>query len=249
MRRIYIAMIILVGVLTACDKQDIGSFSDRSEIYFEKFYTNAIHPGTEQADSTVASFFFYPDGTPDIEAALTVLYSGIPLTEDGHFQLRVIDSLTTASPEEYTIDPEYIFHAGGTVDSVNKDIRDVIKIKIHRSQRISDGTDVFLFLEMVPNDRLVWGQIERIRARICITTVAVRPGWWTDEVTNNLLGRYSQKKYKYFLNHIDKEARMNADLIKEHPDEAIQLTLQYKEWLMKQNPLLEDEYGVIKVVL
>lgn len=248
MKKKYQLAVLLAIVFSACQTLEVEVFNDRSEIFFEKFFMNAVYPGTEQADSTVASFFFHPDGTKDIEAELTVLYSGLSLTSDREFQLRVVDHMTTAAPEEYTLDPGYVFHAQGSVDSVHKDIRDVIKIKIHHSQRFTDGDDAVLCVEIVPNELLAWGQVERVRARIYITAQAAQPEWWTAEVTNNLLGRYSQKKYKYFLNEVDKEARMNAELISEHPDEAIRLVLQFKEWLMNQNPLPEDEYGVISVV-
>lgn len=247
--RKFIVLLLGVCILGACDEKKIPLFEGRNEIFFEKFFMDAIYPGTEAADSTVTSFFFYPDGTKDIEAPLTILCSGIPLTEDVKFQLKVVESGTTALPEEYTIDPEYIFHAEGTIDSVKNDIRDVIKIKIHHSQRLEDIDGASLLLEIVPNENVAWGQIERIRAKIFITTTAAQPVWWDAEVTNNLLGRYSQTKYKLFLNEVDRQAEMNAELIKEHPDQAIKLVLEFKSWLMKQVPLLEDEYGLITVAL
>lgn len=249
MRKIYNLLLLCIAGIWSCDEKQIPVFEDQCEIYFEKFFMDAVYPGTEAADSTIASFFFYPEGTQDIEVPLTVLYSGIPLTKDAGFQLKMVENGTTALPEEYTIDPEYIFHAKGTIDSVNNDVRDVIKIKIHHSPRLEDIDGANLTLEIVPNEKLAWGQIERIRARIFITTKAAQPEWWDDEVTNNLLGRYSQTKFKLFLNEIDKKAEMNGALIQEHPDRAIQLVLEFKSWLMKQSPLLEDEYGVITVAL
>ena len=251
MRNRYLILWIFITVLWACDERETLVFADRSEIYFDKFFMNAISPGTEAADSTIASFFFYPDGTKDIEAPLTVLYSGIPLTEDCDFQLKVIDEATTALPEEYTIDPVFTFHADTAItwDKEHNDIRDVIKIKIHYSERMKTMDGVTLTLEIVPNEKLVWGQIERIRAKIFITIQAAQPEWWDEEVEANLLGRYSQDKYKYFLNHIDKQAEMSTELIREHPDRAIQLTLEFKAWLAEQSPALKDEYGVITVAL
>lgn len=244
-------IILLLGLCIwgACDERETPVFEGRNEIFFEKFFMDAVYPGTEAADSTIASFFFYPDGTKDIEAPLTVLYSGLPLTEDIRFQLKVVENGTTALPEEYTINPEYIFHAKGTVDSVHNDIRDVIKIKIHHHPRMETMDGVTLMLEIIPNENVGWGQVERIRAKLFITMAAAQPEWWDKEVTDNLLGRYSQTKFKLFLNHVDREAEMNAALIREHPDQAIEMVLEFKDWLMKQKPLLEDEYGVITVAL
>ena len=87
------------------------------------------------------------------------------------------------------------------------------------------------------------GQIERTRAKLILTTATAQPAWWDDEVADNLLGEYSAKKYKLFLNEIDKKAEMNETLISEHPDRAIQLTLEFKNWLLKQNPVILDEDG------
>ena len=251
MRNIYLTLLILIAALWSCDERETMVFTDRNEICFDKFYMAAVSPGTESADSTVASFFFYPDGTSDIEAPLTVLYSGLPLTEDCNFRLKVVEEATTALPEEYTIDPFYTFHADTAItwDKTHNDLRDVIKIKIHRSQRIAEVEGICLVLEIVPDGKLAWGQIERIRAKIYITTQAAQPEWWDEEVVKSLLGRYSQSKYKYFLNNVDKQAEMSAELIQDHPDRAIQLTLEFKDWLTKQSPLLEDENGIITVAL
>ena len=64
MKKLYTVLVVLfVVVFGACDEREIEIFTDENEIYFEKFYMNEVYPGLAQADSTVASFFFYPDGT------------------------------------------------------------------------------------------------------------------------------------------------------------------------------------------
>lgn len=242
-KRYIILMLLLTVAFGSCDRREIEIFADGNEIYFEKFYINEVYPGLAQADSTIASFFFYPDGVQDIEAPLTLLLSGDTLKEDQAFQLRVIEKETTANPDEYTMDPEYIFHAN-TVSKDSNDVRDVIKIKFHRSDRLeSMPNGVTLVVEIVPNENLKLGQIERTRAKLILTTATAQPAWWDDEVADNLLGEYSAKKYKLFLNEIDKKAEMNETLISEHPDRAIQLTLEFKNWLLKQNPVILDEDG------
>lgn len=238
-----IFMLLLVVAFGACDRREIEIFTDKNEIYFEKFYIDEVYPGLAQADSTVASFFFYPDGTKDIEAALTVLLSGDTLKENREFQLKVVEEETTANPEEYTIDPAYVFHTN-TVNKDSNDVRDVIKIKFHRSDRIeSMPNGVTLVVEIIPNEYLKLGQIERIRAKLILTTATAWPTWWNKEVEDNLLGDYSVKKYKLFLNEIDKKAEMSEELIAEHPDRAIQLTLEFKNWLLNQDPMILDEDG------
>ena len=243
MKKNILLILLLTVILGACDKREIEIFTDGNEIYFEKFYIDEVYPGLAQADSTVASFFFYPDETQDIEASLTLLLSGDTLKEDQKFQLKVVEEETTANPDEYTIDPEYIFHAN-TISKDSNDIRDVIDIKFHRSDRLeSMPAGVTLVVEIVPNENLKLGQIERTRAKIILTTATIRPSWWGDEVTDNLLGEYSGTKYKLFLNEIDKNAEMSEELIQKRPDRAIQLTLEFKNWLLQQDPVIMDEDG------
>ena len=232
MKKLYIVLVVLfVVVLGACDEREIEIFTDENEIYFEKFYMNEVYPGLAQADSTVASFFFYPDGT----------LSGDSLKEDQMFRLKVVEEETTAHADEYTIDPEYTFHAN-TISKDSNDIRDVIYIKFHRSARLETMENgVTLVVEIIPNENLKLGQVERTRAKLILTTATAKPTWWNDEVTSNLLGDYSTKKYKLFLNEIDKKAEMSEELIREHPDKAIQLTLEFKNWLLRQNPVILDE--------
>ena len=87
-------MLLLTVAFGSCDRREIEIFADGNEIYFEKFYINEVYPGLAQADSTIASFFFYPDGVQDIEAPLTLLLSGDTLKEDQAFQLRVIENFS-----------------------------------------------------------------------------------------------------------------------------------------------------------
>ena len=95
----------------SCNEDEIKIFDGQSQLYFDKFYMNALRPGTEGADSTVMSFFFYPYGTQTIEAEVVVNYSGLPLTDDIAFSLKVIEEGTTANKDEYDLDDQYIFHA------------------------------------------------------------------------------------------------------------------------------------------
>ena len=75
--------------LAACNKDDIQVFSAKNQIYFDKFYMNALAPGNEEADTTRASFFFYPDGTQEIKVNLVVQLSGMTLTSDLTFGLKL----------------------------------------------------------------------------------------------------------------------------------------------------------------
>lgn len=249
MRKILLlSLILFTTVFQSCEEKDIDVFSDKNEIYFDKFYINEFAPGTMQADSTVESFFFYPTNAVDINAKLLVCLSGKLLTEDISFKLKVVDEETTATPDEYTIDDEYIFHAN-TVKEGDSRITDVIKVKLHRSDRLKDLEEgVRLVVELVENENVGLGQHERRKAVIIMTEKTAKPLWWDNEVDKYLLGKYSQKKYKLFLDNVPSAEKLDADMIKDYPDDARKIALEFKAWLMKQDPLIIDEDGSIMKV-
>lgn len=238
-----VAVLFFLVLLGGCEEKEIDLFNGKQQLFFEKFFIDEQYPGTQQADSTVASFFFYPDGTRDIEARLAVLFSGKLPEQDIPFRLKVVEELTTASPDEYTLAPEYVFHAA-VFEAGDVEVRDHISIQFHRSARLENLTEgVRLVVEIIRDDLVDWGQFERVRAAIILTTKTAQPTWWNAEVTDNLLGRYSEKKYRLFLNNVDTKAEMSEELIKKNPDRAIQLTMQFKIWLNQQYPAVVDEDG------
>lgn len=242
--RLLLCMTFL-SCLFSCSKESIEIFDAKPEVYFEKFYINAVYPGVETADSTLVSFFFYPDDTKSVTASLVVNLSGEALTSDLHFGLRVVEEETTASPDEYELEDSYTFHVDAELLDTTR-IQDIIKIKLNRSDRLKDMPDgVKLVVELVPNETVGLGQTERIRAKIILTTSTIQPDWWQKggEVEKYLLGDYSVKKYWYFLNYIDREAQMSMELIEKHPDQAISLALKFKAWLAEQNPAIKEDNG------
>lgn len=237
-KSIYLSFLLFL--FWACEEEKIFTFADRPEVFFDKFYMNAIYPGTEGADSTVISFFHYPDGTQDIEIPLVVCLSGNLLTEDLTFGLKAVTEGSTGEEgKEFTLDPSYTFKST-TVGEDAVDIRDTIYLKLHRTAKM-DVAPVRIIVELVPGEKLALGQWERRRAIIVVSTQVSQPEWWNSEVTNYLLGKYSEKKFKLFMNEIDKKGEMGKELIAESPDRAIQLVLQFKEWLLEQNPRIYDD--------
>lgn len=233
----------IVGFLSiflfACSEEDVEVFKDRPEVYFDKFFIDESYPGTSTADSTVVSFFFYPDGTNDATVDLFVHLSGEMLTSDLHYGLKVVEEETTAVPDEYTIASPCTFHAGNLIDTV--------KVKLHRSDRLESLPDgVKLVVELVPGETMGVGQIERRRAKVILTTAVRMPDWWNSAAI--LLGKYSPEKYKLFLNHADMEAQVNARFIQENPDKMILLVLKFKKWLSEQNPAIRELDGSLMTV-
>lgn len=233
----------VIPMLTACSEEDLMYFGDEHHIYFEKFYKDAVAPGKERADSTLASFFFYTDDVNELEAKVVVNMTGRLLEKDEKFQLKVVPEMTTATPDEYKLDDFYTFRAHNVSEGATNQ-SDTIGIKMLRSARLKDlPHGVKLTVELVPMGELKLGQTERTRAVIILTRDAVKPVWWDVDVEHNLFGYYSSRKYKLFLLYIDPGATLNADMLKNQTWKAIALVQKFKAWLAEHPDQAVEEDG------
>lgn len=239
----FIGMFAMLLTVCSCSENELMVFGDEHHIYFDKFYKDAAAPGKETADSTLASFFFENDDVNEIDAKLVVHITGKLLDQDRKFALKVVPELTTANPDEYRLADSYVFRANN-VSADAKNQSDTIAIKMLRSGRLKDMTHgVRLCVELVPMGDLQLGQTERTRAVINLTRDAIKPEWWDEEVTTLLLGKYSSKKYKLFLENIDPDATLNADMLKNQPYKAIELVRRFKRWLTENPTKAREENG------
>ena len=198
--------------------------------------------GTAKADSTDVTFFFAKPTDDHVMAEIVVALAGRPLTKDLHFGLKVVKDMTTATPDEYVLENSYTFRARPIPAGASL-ILDTIQIRMNRSARLNDLEEgIRLVVEIVPSDELQVGQFERSKAVIHLTKDAVKPEWWTLEVSAGLLGNYSSLKYKTFLENIPGAYSLDGNMIKSAPDEAIKLVKLFKQWLA-ENPT-EDENGL-----
>ena len=241
MKRCVLLLAVIGAILfSACNEQDIEPFGDCHEVYFLTYFTDEKAPGTAKADSTDVTFFFAKPTDDHVLAELIVVLAGRPITEDLHFGLKVVDEMTTANPDEYTLEDVYTFHARPIPENADM-IQDTIQIRMNKSQRLDDLKDgVRLVLEIVPVEDVHVGQFERSRAVIHLTKDAVRPLWWTGEVGAYLLGSYSSLKYKTFLENVPGAYDLDGAMIENHPDEALKLVRAFKSWL-SENPIYDTE--------
>ena len=188
------------------------------------------------------TFFFAKPTDDHVMAEIVVALAGRPLTKDLHFGLKVVKDMTTATPDEYVLENSYTFRARPIPAGASL-ILDTIQIRMNRSARLNDLEEgIRLVVEIVPSDELQVGQFERSKAVIHLTKDAVKPEWWTLEVSAGLLGNYSSLKYKTFLENIPGAYSLDGNMIKSAPDEAIKLVKLFKQWLA-ENPT-EDENGL-----
>lgn len=233
-------MLAAILAVTSCQEKDIEVFGEEHILYFDKFWTDADYPGTEKADSTNVTFFFVDEDQNQTYADLIVVLAGRKPAQNLDFKLRVVPELTTAQPDEYTLSDRYTFR-NRPIAPEAKQIQDTIRIQINRSKRLETLEQGFrLVLEMVPDGNVSLGQKERIRSIIHVTKNPVKPNWWNKEIEVTLLGTYTAKKYKLFLDYVEGAELLNEMMIKERPDEARRLVLTFKQWLVN-NPTTEED--------
>lgn len=239
-RKLTLLIAVIGGFLmTACEEQDIMVFGEERMVYFEKFWRDAI-AGTETADSTLTTFYFNHPTDMHQQADLIVVLAGRKLEQDAHFRLRVVDELTTARPEDYTLEDEYTFRALPVPDNATS-MQDTIHIQFNRTSHLDELEDGYrLVLEIEPTDELKVGQYERSRAIIWVSKEPVRPLWWNEEVETYLLGKYSPLKYKLFLENVEGADGLNEQVIEEQPDLARKLAMKFKQWLI-ENPTYDED--------
>ena len=248
MKKILLFAISIV-VFFSCEQKDIMVFSDINRIYFEKFFINELAPGRAEADSTVNSFFFYPESQTSIDVIFNVLLSGLKLEKDQEFQLKVVEEYTTAKPEDYTIAPSYTF-SKDALDPINKVFSQPIKVQFHKTQNLIAAGEkgVRLVVELVPNDFFGIGQTERSRAVLIGTVNPAQPEWWTYEVSQ-VLGEYSAKKFQLFIKIVDPDAEVNKDFIKDSPDKFLEKAYVLKKYLIEKGPFLDENGNEVKLAI
>ncbi len=245
----YILVISLTLSTFSCKKADLKVFGDEHHIYFDKFYKDAVFPGKDKAEETKASFFFLADNVKELEVPLVVHMTGRLLKKDLPFQLKVDPKMTTANADEYKLEDLYHFRANNVSEGA-KNQSDTIYIKMFKTERLKDLKDgVKLTLDLVPVGDLQLGQTERTKAVIVLTRDAIKPAWWTEEVSNNLFGTYSSRKYKLFLLNIDPDITLNEDMLRENPSKAIYLVREYKKWLSEHPDEAVEEDGTTPITV
>lgn len=240
-KHIYTIFFVFVLLSTfSCKEDKLLLFGEDKYLYFEKFWKDAVAPGTEKADSTSVTFFFANPEDASVYADLIVVLAGRPLEKDLKFRLKVVDDLTTALPSEYTIADSYTFRAK-PVGSREKMIQDTIHVQINRSDRLETLKEGYrLALAIQQDGEVKVGQTERSIAIVHISKDPVRPLWWDREIEAGVLGSYSTKKYRLFLLHTPGANEVSTNFIKDNPDKFRKMALAFKAWLVK-NPQTEED--------
>ena len=173
MNRWIIISIFLTIFLASCEKVQIGRYDLDRYVYFTM---------TEEQD-TVLAFSQYV-GAESYDLYFEVNLMGRLLTTPLAFRLAVVDTLTTASPEQYDFDTQPLFGA-------NQD-KDTIKVTLKKTPVLKEREDT-LTIAVVANENFNPGFVGRRYIKICFNDKDAAPLWW-DATFQIYFGGYSRVK-------------------------------------------------------
>lgn len=224
----YLSYIILFLVLVSCDRRNIETWEGGNYVYFTEeeklFYGNK----STVTDSIDVSFFFYLDDV--IEYPLEVALTGNFLSEDTPFKVVVNKEKSNLPENLYEIPDHFIFNKGQLKDTIYITLR---KDPILKTKKFD------LQLQIVKYGNISSHKGKNATRLLKVSDIAVRPIWWIENpIEWYYLGTYSAKKYRLFKEVIGVEALDLNNLA-----EARLLTLEFQQWLDRQEPKIIDEDG------
>ena len=179
--KVLLGVLCVRRLLQSCDKQEVLSYEADRALFFERW--EQVGTNNIRLDTVQYSFSHYV-GIEDLEHRFKINLIGNLLEEDMAYRVIVVDSLTTATEDQYTIkDP--IFRKGRSSDSLT--------VVLHKTPALKDK-QVYLTLRLVENENFDLGYMGYTDVRVRFNDMKVKPLWWTDEVELAFLGPYSYEK-------------------------------------------------------
>lgn len=178
--RNYILLLASALTLGSCSEDAIEKYDSGRYLYFT--------PQVGDIDSLVVSFRHYV-GKEELTLGFELnLIGELPAT-DLDYDIEIIDSLTTALPETYTVERNQTFHKGMVKDSMF--------ITLHKTPALS--SNVVVAFSIVPNSNFEGGMPGQRHVRVFCNDLLSKPLWWDEEIDAVYLGEYSDEKYTEFI--------------------------------------------------
>ncbi len=208
----YITIMAIVFALFSCSEKETMTYQSERYLYF----TTSL----DSVDLSV-SFSHYPT-SDEYKAGFEVNLMGNLLTEKANYRVSVVDTGTTALPEEYVLDLEPEFGAN--------QLKDTLYVVLKKTERLSDGP-VTLMIKLEEGNGFIPGLSRNRTVKVHFNNVESKPLWWEGDIISVYLGEYSPEKYKHFLIATQIDATEIPVLLKENPTKLRLLALEFKDYL------------------
>ena len=169
--------------LESCDKKEIETYHADRSLFFERWKQTSA-TARERIDTVGYSFSHYV-GKTELTHEFQIKLIGVLLEEDTEYRVIVVDSLTTATEDQYSLPEKTMFRKG--------EASDVLPVTLKKVPSLKDK-QVYLTLRLVANENFGLGYTGYSDVKIRFNDQNVIPLWWTQEVTDAYLGKYSFKK-------------------------------------------------------
>lgn len=210
--KIYITLAAILFALYSCSEKDIMSYSSDRYLYF-----------TNRSDSSELKVSFSHFPTYDTyKAGFEINLMGNLLMEETSYRVSVVDTGTTALPEDYILDLEPKFGAN--------QLKDTLYVVLKKTARLNDGP-VSLMLRLEEGHGFIPGLRLNRTVKVLFDNVESKPLWWEGDVITVYFGEYSPEKYKHFLICTRIDAAQIPILLKENPTKLRVLALDFKDYL------------------
>ena len=213
-----------LGCIFGCNEEDIPLYGDQNYIQFVKDLS---------IDSTTIAFFYAPQAT-SIDSFVIVKMTGRAYSQDMEYSIVVDSNLTTMQEGiHYKLPSKTYFKA--------TQLRDTFPVTFYKRQELQEHA-LRLVLRVRSNENFQQGQMEYNYKVFIAHDIISRPSWWTDEISTNYLGDYSDDKYRYFI-----QVNEGIDFIEISQSEIRAYALKLKYWLEEQKIAtgkpITDEHG------
>ncbi|WP_127131738.1 DUF4843 domain-containing protein [Pseudoflavitalea rhizosphaerae] len=229
MNRLYI-ITIFYCLLAACSKDAVDEYGDTSFVYLVNTPTD-----TSAMKPIEYSFAFHPGEIRDTVPLLIKLMGKLK-EQNRTVALTVDPSQTTAIAGDYDLPGNIELRAGRAVDT--------IALVLHHSDRLKTGK-FKIRLALQENENFKLGPPANRFIDITFSDMIARPGWWTPVVETNFLAKYSDNKYRLFI-----EATGIADMTGLSETEQRAYAIIFRDFLARgreNGEVYEDENGQINV--
>ncbi len=203
----------------------------------EVFDVNNVYVQFEFEEYHASSLKF--PGQDEAVFDATIFIHGLELSSAQEISITVDESSTAVEGVHYDLDDSYYF----PVDTLNA----VLPITIYFTEDMNT-TSYFLVLNIGNLGNVNAGPLAQ--TTIKIDKMVFKPDWWGDSYPNynsvgrTLLGTYSDMKYIYFI-----EATGISDMTDWPYADMLKATLEFKQWLIDNGPLYDEDDKLITVLI
>lgn len=229
MKRLYI-ICILCCWLAGCKKDAVDQYGEASYVFL------ANSGGDTSAMKPIEySFAFHPGANRDT-VPVTLRLIGKLKDLDRPVTITVDAAQTTALASDYELVNPTVLRAGRAVDTIG--------LVVHNSDRLKTGK-LKIRLVLNENEYFQLGPPANRYVDITFSDMIARPAWWNSTVETNFLAKYSDTKYRLFI-----EATGIADMTGMSESEQRAYAIIFRDFLARgreNGEEYEDENGPINV--